>query len=156
MDEENEVKLLQRYRRDRWVLLDFILAGSLIKKVIMPRGAVTLDDVDLDQVSVDYVLNCAKKGLIDDDLRETAYEILLAAAGASGGLIVPSKEKKKEKKSRLTRKLERSKSEHVTQSHNSPGLVGLLETMRVQMEVNYTYPLKHFVIVLGSCFFYLH
>ncbi|KAK4379143.1 hypothetical protein RND71_001005 [Anisodus tanguticus] len=41
----------------------------------------------------------------DDDLRETAYEILLAAAGASGGLIVPSKDKKKEKKSRLMRKL---------------------------------------------------
>ncbi|KAL2478154.1 hypothetical protein Fot_47168 [Forsythia ovata] len=271
MDEENEVELLQRYRRDRRVLLDFILAGSLIKKVIMPPGAVTLDDVDLDQVSVDYVLNCAKKGgmlelsdairdyhdstlfpnmnnagsadefylvtnpessgspprrapphvpivvpspilpslsisepldteevedvsslsksqslnssqvqeltvddiddfddddldevdsqrysrrvlndasdvvlglpsfatgLIDDDLRETAYEILLAAAGASGGLIVPSKEKKKEKKSRLMRKLGRSKSEHVTQSQNSPGLVGLLETMRVQMEIS--------------------
>jgi len=42
--------------------LDFMLAGSLIKKVIMPPGAVTLDDVDLDQVSVDYVINCAKKG----------------------------------------------------------------------------------------------
>lgn len=28
----------------------------------MPPGAVTLDDVDLDQVSVDFVLNCAKKG----------------------------------------------------------------------------------------------
>lgn len=39
-----------------------MLAGSLIKKVIMPPGAVTLDDVDLDQVSVDYVINCAKKG----------------------------------------------------------------------------------------------
>ncbi|KAL2508810.1 uncharacterized protein Fot_32457 [Forsythia ovata] len=191
----------------------------------MPPGAVTLDDMDLDQVSVDCVLNCAKKepldteeveevlslsksqslnssqvqeltvddidefedddpdevdtqrysrrvlndasdvvlglpsfatGLIDDDLRETAYEILLAAAGALGGLIVPSEEKKKEKKSRLTRKLGRSKSEHVTQSHNSPGLVGLLETMHVQMEINYTYHLKHFLIVLGSYFFYLH
>jgi len=28
----------------------------------MPPGAVSLDDVDLDQVSVDHVLNCAKKG----------------------------------------------------------------------------------------------
>lgn len=28
----------------------------------MPPGAVSLDDVDLDLVSVDYVLNCAKKG----------------------------------------------------------------------------------------------
>ncbi|CAN1192068.1 hypothetical protein LINPERHAP2_LOCUS41377 [Linum perenne] len=42
--------------------MDFILSGSLIKKVVMPPGAVTLDDVDLDQVSVDYVLNRAKKG----------------------------------------------------------------------------------------------
>ncbi|KAL0380059.1 UNVERIFIED_CONTAM: protein unc-13 [Sesamum angustifolium] len=76
-------------------------------------------------------------GITDDDLRETAYEILLAAAGASGGLIVPSKDKKKEKKSRLMKKLGRSKSEHVvTQSQNSHGLVGLLETMRVQMEIS--------------------
>lgn len=59
---ENAVEVLQRYRRDRRKLLDFMLAGSLIKKVIMPPGAVTLDDVDLDQVSVDYVINCAKKG----------------------------------------------------------------------------------------------
>lgn len=28
----------------------------------MPPGAVSLDDVDLDQVSVDFVLNCARKG----------------------------------------------------------------------------------------------
>lgn len=71
---ENAVELLQRFRRDRRILLDFILAGSLIKKVIMPPGAVTLDDVDLDQVSVDFVLNCAKKGgqivfIIDFELR---------------------------------------------------------------------------------------
>lgn len=59
---EDALELLQRYRRDRRVLLDFILSGSLIKKVIMPPGAITLDDVDLDQVSVDYVLGCAKKG----------------------------------------------------------------------------------------------
>ncbi|XP_054815396.1 protein unc-13 homolog isoform X2 [Prosopis cineraria] len=268
MEEENAIDLLQRYRRDRRTLLDFILSGSLIKKVIMPPGAVTLDDVDLDQVSVDYVLNCAKKGLMldlseairdyhdhtgfphmsdtgsagdfylvtdlessgsppkrapppvpipaqapvsvstpppiyaaspivsnasrsesfdstqekeltvddiedfdddldtgdvenyrarrtlndasdlavklpsfstgitDDDLRETAYEILLACAGSTGGLIVPSKEKKKEKRSRLIRKLGRSKSGSVvSQSQNAPGLVGLLETMRVQMEI---------------------
>ncbi|XP_045800575.1 protein unc-13 homolog isoform X1 [Trifolium pratense] len=267
---ENAIDLLQRYRRDRRVLLDFILSGSLIKKVVMPPGAVTLDDVDLDQVSVDYVLNCAKKsemlelseairdyhdhtglpqmsdsgsvgefylvtdpessgsppkrapppvpisavppiavstpppafpsspmasnisrsesldsahereltvddiedfeddddtsmveglrakrtlndasdlavklpsfstGITDDDLRETAYEILLACAGATGGLIVPSKEKKKDKRSNsLIRKLGRSKSGSVvSQSQNAPGLVGLLETMRVQLEIS--------------------
>lgn len=59
---ESDLELLQRYRRDRQMLLDFILSGSLIQKVVMPPGAVTLDDVDLDQVSVDYVLKCARKG----------------------------------------------------------------------------------------------
>ncbi|KAF3624685.1 putative transcription factor HBP-1b(c1)-like [Capsicum annuum] len=273
MEVENSTELLQRFRRDRRILLNFILSGSLIKKVVMPPGAVSLDDVDLDQVSVGFVLNCARKGgllelseairdyhdstlfpnmsnagstaefflatnpelsgspprrlpppvpistpspilpafstsepvdtepfeemsslskspslsstqqqeltvddiedfdddddldevdsrrysrrvlndaadlvlglpsfataLGDDDLRETAYEILLAAAGASGGLIVPSKDKKKEKKSRLMRKLGRSKSENVmTQSQHLSGLVGLLETMRIQMEIS--------------------
>ncbi|XP_010097920.2 uncharacterized protein LOC21392690 [Morus notabilis] len=269
MDEESSLELLQRYRRDRRILLDFILSGSLIKKVVMPPGAVTLDDVDLDQVSVDFVLNCAKKGgmlelaeairdyhdsiglpqmnntgsvgefflvtdpkvsgsppkrappplpailsptsdltpiadvaslpavsnvsksesfnstqvqeltvddiedfddddnieevinirmsrrnrndatdiavklpsfvtgITDDDLRETAYEILLACAGASGGLIVPAKEKKKDKRYKLMRTLGRSRTESiVSQSQRAPGLVGLLETMRVQMEIS--------------------
>ena len=44
------------------MLLNYILSGNLIKKVVMPPGAISLDDVDIDQVSVDYVLNCAKKG----------------------------------------------------------------------------------------------
>uniref|UniRef100_A0A453BB29 MHD1 domain-containing protein n=1 Tax=Aegilops tauschii subsp. strangulata TaxID=200361 RepID=A0A453BB29_AEGTS len=270
MDEENPVELLQRYRRDRHVLLNYILSGNLIKKVVMPPGAISLDDVDIDQVSVDYVLNCAKKGdpldlgdairlyhdsldypyvdntgdvegfylvtrpeysgsaptreppsvpatapspvvvpppvveqpqiavpssvtnlpkslsldsptekeltiddiedfeddegefdsrrasrrhqtdandlslrlplfetgITDDDLREAAYEILVAAAGASGGLIVPKKEKKKEKRHRLMRKLGRSKSESAeSQTHRQPGLVGLLEILRAQLEI---------------------
>ncbi|THU43751.1 hypothetical protein C4D60_Mb02t00030 [Musa balbisiana] len=232
MEEENVLELLQRYRRDRHILLNYILSGSLIKKVVLPPGAISLDDVDIDQVSVDYVLNCTKKGetldlseairlyhdsldypatsnigpekefflvtnpessgsppsrappsipvatsscivsnvsqpesfepphdqeltvddiddfeddeeeeevdslrnsrrqpsdvgdisprlplfatgITDDDLRETAYEILVASAGASGGLIVPSKEKKKEKKSKLMRKLRHSKNESI-------------------------------------------
>lgn len=263
MEEENAFELLQRYRRDRHVLLNYILSGNLIKKVVMPPGAVSLEDVDIDQVSVDYVLNCVKKdemldlseairlyhdsldypsvaitgsgegfflvtnpetsgsaptrappaipdsipvsvstpilspapvmsglsksvsfrsqedeelsiddiddfedeeevdsmrvsrrqsndasdlslglplfetGITDDDLREAAYEILVAAAGAAGGLIVPSKEKKKEKKSRFIRKLSRSKSESVAaQSQRAPGLVGLLEMMRAQLEIS--------------------
>ncbi|KAG9454920.1 hypothetical protein H6P81_007824 [Aristolochia fimbriata] len=254
MEEESALELIQRFRRDRRVLLSFILSGSLIKKVVMPPGAVSLDDVDLDQVSIDYVINCAKKGeilelseairdyhdslalppttnagfveefflvtnpqasgspparpappipvstpivtnlsksqslhsgqfqeltvddiddfddeedeeeveslrtarqlpndavdlvlgfppfatgLSDDDLRETAYEILLASAGAAGGLIVPVKEKKKDKKSKLMRKLARSKSDNVAPpSQRATGLTGLLETMRVQLEIS--------------------
>ncbi|XP_020276759.1 LOW QUALITY PROTEIN: uncharacterized protein LOC109851055 [Asparagus officinalis] len=263
MEEENVFQFLQHYRRDRHVLLNYILSGNLIKKVVMPPGAVSLDDVDIDQVSVDYVLNCVRKGeeldlseairlyhdsleypsvastasreefflvtnpessgsaparapppipdsapipistpiisaapvmpvlsksesfhsqedeelsiddiddfedeeevnsirasrrqsndasalslglplfetgITDDDLRETAYEILVAAAGASGGLIVPTKEKKKEKKSRFIKKLARSKSDSITsQSQRTPGLVGLLEIMRAQLEIS--------------------
>ncbi|KAJ3681258.1 hypothetical protein LUZ60_015747 [Juncus effusus] len=265
MEDENPMQLLQRYRRDRHVLLNFLLSGNLIKKVVMPPGATSLDDVDIDQLSVDYVLNCAKKaeeldlgeairlyhdsldypavsengtveefflvtvpehsgsppvrmpplvpistpfsapipsapilpsisnsqsfhseaqeekeltiddiedfddddnddevdslrassrrqqndasdlslllppfttGVSDDDLRETAYEILVAVAGAAGGLIVPVKEKKKEKKSKIMRKLGRSKSETVeSQAQRAPGLVGLLEIMRAQLEI---------------------
>jgi hypothetical protein len=54
----------------------------------------------------------------------------------SRGLIVPSKEKKKDKRSKLMRKLGRSKTENaVTHSQRATGLVGLLENMRAQMEV---------------------
>ncbi|XP_062193988.1 protein unc-13 homolog isoform X2 [Phragmites australis] len=75
-------------------------------------------------------------GITDDDLRETAYEILVAAAGASGGLIVPQKEKKKEKRNKLMRKLGRSKSVSVeSHTQRQQGLVGLLETMRAQLEI---------------------
>ncbi|KAL3380934.1 hypothetical protein AABB24_001204 [Solanum stoloniferum] len=62
MEEENSTEFLQIFRRDRRILLNFILSGSLIKKVVIPPGAVSLDDVDLDQVSVDFFLNCARKG----------------------------------------------------------------------------------------------
>ncbi|XP_042446950.1 protein unc-13 homolog [Zingiber officinale] len=256
MEEDNIIELLQRYRRDRRVLLSYILSGSLIKKVVLPPGAISLDDIDIDQVSVDYVLSCTKKGetldlseairlyhdsldypatssagpekdfflvtnpessgsppsrapppapvatpsqivanlprsesfetpqdqdheltvddiedfeddeeevgslrgsrqqptdaadlslrlplfgtgINDDDLRETAYEILVASAGASGGLIVPSKEKKKVRKSTLMRKLRHSKNEDVTSTTpRATGLVGLLETMRAQLEIS--------------------
>ncbi|CAN6443323.1 unnamed protein product [Victoria cruziana] len=258
MEEQSQLELIQRYRRDRMVLLNFVLSGNLIKRVVMPPGAVSLDDVDLDQVSIDYVLSCAKKGdvlelseairdhyekvilpvtmkagsteefflltrpessgsppsrapppvpvhmvpspiatnltksqslhspsvqeltvddiedfddedeedgineqlkvvrrqrndasdltfelppfltcITDDDLRETAYEVLLASVGATKGLSLPSKEKKKEKKSKLLRKLARSKSESVASKTSSvSGFNGLLETIRVQLEIS--------------------
>ncbi|KAJ6961506.1 hypothetical protein NC652_000436 [Populus alba x Populus x berolinensis] len=83
-----------------------------------------------------FTSNKGHHRITDDDLRETAYEVLLACAGASGGLIVPSKEKKKDKRSKLMRKLGRSKTENaVTHSQRATGLVGLLENMRAQMEI---------------------
>lgn len=55
------MELLQRYRRDRQELLRFILTAGIIEKIVTQPGTVSLDDVDLDQVSVDYVLQCARK-----------------------------------------------------------------------------------------------
>ena len=69
------------------------------------------------------------------------------------GLIVPSKEKKKDKRSKLMKKLRSSKSETVvSQSERAPRLVGLLETMRAQMEVLQLFPLFmiNFIMLLPS------
>ncbi|KAJ6713944.1 PROTEIN UNC-13-like protein [Salix viminalis] len=220
MEEENALELLQRYRRDRRVLLDYMLSVSVdyvlncVKKggmlelseairdyhdntglphmnntapnpVFAPSPVVslasvaksesfnstdvqeltgstevrelTVDDIedfeDEDDLEVVDSVRLSRRnpsdaadlvpklpsfstGITDDDLRETAYEVLLACAGASGGLIVPSKEKKKDKRSKLMRKLGRSKTDNsVTHSQHSTGLVGLLENMRAQMEI---------------------
>eukprot|EP00249_Psilotum_nudum_P000098 c10358_g1_i1 orf=430-3825(+) len=264
----SELEILQQYRRDRSELLRFILSGGVLKDVVMPPGAFTLDDVDLDHVSVDYVLDCARNGdvlelwvavkryhedfnlppmagsglreepfpvtnselpgssptcippssltedslpvpvsrvfsfatcpsqeltlddqvafpvagstvlfaaanslrcltvadengdgedheekglsgtsaidlvldlppfvtgLSKDDLRETAYEVLLASVGGAGGLISPSKEKT----SKLVRCLSRSHNTRLEdQPVRMPGLAGLLESMRIQMEIS--------------------
>lgn len=61
-----EIELLQRYRRDRRLLLEYLCEASSLKKVVMPLGAVTLADVDLDNVSVNYVLEaCKSRGTLD-------------------------------------------------------------------------------------------
>eukprot|EP00850_Spirogloea_muscicola_P012569 SM000082S22811 [mRNA] locus=s82:26155:33864:- [translate_table: standard] len=249
----------QQFRRDRRELLSFLLSASVLKKVVMPPGAVALEDVDLDQVSVDHVLDCAKKGaaldlaqaikryhedlrappragqglsevfflvtapelsgdpprrapppnevdetppqsfksfsrasalstptrisgddlydddledeegderdgprrtfsdasdlalllpplptgLSNDDLRETGYEILLAAVGSSGALAVPvpQEERPKEDKKKLMRRFSRSRSSKDNKAGlPSPvarvhGLAGILETIRLQLEI---------------------
>lgn len=58
--------LLQRYRRDRRSLLEFTIS------TILPRddsgGSFDLSTVDLDTVSVDYVIECAQSGRVFDPL----------------------------------------------------------------------------------------
>ena len=49
------MELLQRYCRDRQELLQFILTVGIIEKNVTQPGTFSLDDVDLDQVNVDYV-----------------------------------------------------------------------------------------------------
>ncbi|KAL3689134.1 hypothetical protein R1sor_015443 [Riccia sorocarpa] len=253
MTRPSDLQQLQRYRRDRRELLAFLLSTDVIKRVVMPPGAVTIEDLELDEISVDYILDCARKGsvlelgkaiekyhedlnlppasgkglgevyflvthpelsgpppgrspppvsvamspgtrltknfsirsnvshrpsidedeeyedgeedeelsteiarrqlqnttelvlplppfvtgLTEDDLRETAYEVLLTSVGAAGGLILPPKEKKEKKKSVLTKTFSRSKTDKsVSHSTKATGLAGLMDTMRAQMEIS--------------------
>nr|KAJ0206851.1 hypothetical protein LSAT_V11C500280560 [Lactuca sativa] len=72
-----------------------------------------------------------------DDLRESAYEILLAATGASWYLFFLIWDSYFHQRRRKKKKKSRFKSKQVTnQSQQSTGLTGLLETMRVQMEAH--------------------
>ncbi|XP_058104836.1 protein unc-13 homolog isoform X2 [Magnolia sinica] len=73
-------------------------------------------------------------GLSDDDVRETAYEVLLASVAFSGVQIHSFEDKKKEKKSKfLTRR--RSKKDN-SQSLSDASHSDLLDTIRIQMELS--------------------
>ncbi|KAG2681254.1 hypothetical protein I3760_11G135700 [Carya illinoinensis] len=59
--------LLQRYRGERRKLLEFLLSSGLIKELRTSAGPIAaLSDVDLDNISVDYVLHCIKSGGVVD------------------------------------------------------------------------------------------
>ncbi|MQM20506.1 hypothetical protein Taro_053527, partial [Colocasia esculenta] len=58
--------LLERCRRDRRRLLDFILSAGLASEVRTPPDAASLSDIDLDVVSADYVLERDKSGGVLD------------------------------------------------------------------------------------------
>ncbi|RVW16375.1 hypothetical protein CK203_067826 [Vitis vinifera] len=59
--------LLQRYRRDRRKLLDFILSSASIHQIPTSSApTANVSDSDLDVVSADYVLGCLKSGGVVD------------------------------------------------------------------------------------------
>lgn len=63
MMEEQPYLLLQRYRRDRRNLLEFLFSSSLIKELRIPAGHVTsISDLDFDNLSADYILHSIKSG----------------------------------------------------------------------------------------------
>ncbi|XP_050267137.1 protein unc-13 homolog isoform X2 [Quercus robur] len=67
MMEEQPYLLLQRYRRDRRNLLEFLFSSSLIKELRTPAGHVTsLSDLDFDNLSADYILHSIKSGGVVD------------------------------------------------------------------------------------------
>ncbi|CAH9084302.1 unnamed protein product [Cuscuta epithymum] len=59
--------LLQRYRRDRRKLLEFLLSSGLIKEIRTPSGSTTsVSNVNLDALSIDYVLECIQSSHVVD------------------------------------------------------------------------------------------
>ncbi|GMH09418.1 hypothetical protein Nepgr_011259 [Nepenthes gracilis] len=59
--------MLERYRRDRQKLLEFIISSSnSIREVRTPSGSTSISNINLDTVSADYVLSCIKSGGVLD------------------------------------------------------------------------------------------
>ncbi|RAL44398.1 hypothetical protein DM860_011675 [Cuscuta australis] len=58
--------LLQRYRRDRRKLLEFLLSSGLIKEIRTPAGSSTVSNLNLDALSIDYVLECIQSSRVVD------------------------------------------------------------------------------------------
>eukprot|EP00268_Persea_americana_P036089 TRINITY_DN35584_c0_g1_i5.p1 TRINITY_DN35584_c0_g1~~TRINITY_DN35584_c0_g1_i5.p1 ORF type:complete len:1048 (+),score=208.43 TRINITY_DN35584_c0_g1_i5:473-3616(+) len=240
--------LLHKHRSDRRKLLEFIISAGLVGEVRTPPGAVEWRDVDLDTVSIDYVLECVKHGgaldlsegtkryfyerdfpivinsqsgssyfllteaelsgtpphrvapqvfskpipkysscsstqldpsvveelvisgdedvvgcsiptvaprgimkdadtlslglpilstgLSDDDLRETAYEVLVASVAFSGGQILAVEGKKKEKKTKFLTRLRSKRESLQPQPQSADSRAELLDIIRIQMEIS--------------------
>ncbi|KAK4558134.1 hypothetical protein RGQ29_007763 [Quercus rubra] len=85
MMEEQPYLLLQRYRRDRRNLLEFLFSSSLIKELRTPPGHVTsISDLDFDNLSADYILHSIKSGGVVDISEatkkyfdETSYPVMI-------------------------------------------------------------------------------
>ncbi|KAL4332520.1 hypothetical protein GQ457_07G009270 [Hibiscus cannabinus] len=238
--------LLQRYRRDRRKLLEFLLSSGLIEEVRSPSGSTSLTDADFDKLSADYILHCIKSGggvvdvseaskmyytesahpimihsrigdtyfltsnpdvagspprrvppstivsssnhasssrpdsfkmngvetygddyglkhkaeaaalraplgdsgipslglpslktgLSDDDLRESAYELLLASVFTSGVEMFPVEDRKKEKNSKFLSRLKSKREKPQSQPQLSERHAELIDTIRAQMQIS--------------------
>ncbi|KAK9006423.1 hypothetical protein V6N11_035462 [Hibiscus sabdariffa] len=238
--------LLQRYRRDRRKLLEFLLSSGLIEEVRSPSGSTSLTDADFDKLSADFILHCIKSGggvvdvseaskmyytesahpimihsrlgdmyfltsnpdvagspprrvppstivsssnhassskpdsfkmngvetygddyglkhkaeaaalraplgdsgipslglpslktgLSDDDLRESAYELLLASVFTSGVEMFPVEDRKKEKNSKFLSRLKSKREKPQSQPQLSERHAELIDTIRAQMQIS--------------------
>lgn len=69
--------LLHKHRSDRRKLLEFIISAGLVGEVRTPPGAVEWRDVDLDTVSIDYVLECVKHGILVQLFKPLPFDFYL-------------------------------------------------------------------------------
>ncbi|XP_062025922.1 protein unc-13 homolog isoform X1 [Rosa rugosa] len=77
-----------------------------------------------------------KTGLSDDDLRESAYEILLASMATSGIVICSVEDQRKHRPSRLLSGLKSRKDKPNVQSQPLDKNLRLIRTIRVQMQIS--------------------
>ncbi|KAL6652209.1 hypothetical protein ACP70R_011134 [Stipagrostis hirtigluma subsp. patula] len=117
---------------------DFFRSAVNISGIGCDARDARLADNSLQQVKKEDILSVGlpklSTGLSDDDMRETAYEVLLASLFVSGKIHFS--EEKREKKSKFLKGL-RSKTEG---SNSSPQLENnythILDLIRVQMEIS--------------------
>ncbi|KAJ0105140.1 hypothetical protein Patl1_18702 [Pistacia atlantica] len=82
---ERQLSLLERYRRDRRQLIEFLLSSGLIKELRTSSGSATsLSNIDFDSLSADYILHCVKSGGVVNVFEatkkyvdESAYPVLV-------------------------------------------------------------------------------
>ncbi|XP_031251761.1 protein unc-13 homolog [Pistacia vera] len=82
---ERQLSLLERYRRDRRQLIEFLLSSGLIKELRTSSGSATsLSNIDFDSLSADYILHCVKSGGVVNVseatkkyVDESAYPVLI-------------------------------------------------------------------------------
>ncbi|KAF5729965.1 hypothetical protein HS088_TW20G00334 [Tripterygium wilfordii] len=81
-----QTRLLERYRRDRRKLLEFLLSSGLINEVRNPSSstASSVSDIDVDSLSADYLLHCITSGgvlniseVAKKDSVESPYPIMI-------------------------------------------------------------------------------
>ncbi|XP_073002411.1 protein unc-13 homolog isoform X5 [Typha latifolia] len=114
---------------------DIGLSGndSSIGVATIPESSQSIKDAD----TISLGLPALVTGLSDDDMRETAYEVLLASL-VLGGEVHFLEEKKKEKKSRFLKGLMSKRDGLISQSQQENCYSDLLDTIRVQMEISET------------------
>ncbi|KAL6280297.1 hypothetical protein ACE6H2_017178 [Prunus campanulata] len=89
-----------------------------------------------DVTSMSLGLPHLNTGLSDDDLRELAYEILLASMATSGIVICSIEDRKKQRSSKLLSRLKSRKDTANVQSQPLERHLQLLNTIRVQMQIS--------------------
>ncbi|KAI5655545.1 hypothetical protein M9H77_32732 [Catharanthus roseus] len=112
-----------------------VSASGVENGVKSDRTAMHLDTanvLDTPQLGLPYL----RTGLLDDDLRESAYEVCLACMVFSGFEIHVIEGRRKEKSTKFLSGLKSRKGKKYLQSQSSERHIELLDTIRMQMQIS--------------------